>query len=327
MPQLRQNIITGEWVVIAPERAKRPNDYITADTVKTQSKIDCNFCQGGSAYKTKIKKYDSKYIYVAPNKFPAFVEVDDSCQTVSYKVEEDFFRARPSTGGNDIVTIREHDVDLPNFNKAIWTDLLETFKKRYQYFQKEKCVAYTMPIYNHGREAGASVEHPHAQIFASNIIPNIVSREIHHTEKYFEHRGSCAFCDLISHEKKFKKRIIFENRNFVAFTFYAARFPFEIWVLPKKHQSRFDREPSSKLASLADCLIDVFGRLDKTLNDPPLNFFIHNLPNTITETDYYHWHLEIAPRITGYGGFEMGSGTIIDVFSPEKAAGFLKGEK
>lgn len=328
MPQLRQNIITGDWVVIAPERAKRPTDYITADTVKVQSKTDCNFCVGRSAFETRIKKYDTEHIYIMPNKFPVFVENGDAKNTPrSYKVEEEFYRARFSTGGHDVVVIKNHNIDLPHFTRPIWVDLLEAFKKRYQYFDKEKDVVYTMPIYNHGREAGASIEHPHAQIFASNIIPNNISTEIHHTEKYFEHNGTCAFCDLIKHEKEFKKRIVFENKDFIAFTFYAARFPFEVWILPKMHNSRYENESNNKLANLSDCLIDVFKRLNNALNDPPLNFFIHNLPNTITETDYFHWHLEIAPRITGYGGYEMGSGNIIDVFSPELAAKFLRGKK
>jgi len=322
VPQLRQNIITGEWVVIAPERAKRPNDYVTADTVKVQSKTDCNFCEGRNAFNERIKKYDTPNIYISPNKFPAFFELKDHCSPKSYKLEDEFYRARPSSGGHDIVVIKDHDLDLPHFTKTIWIDLLEAFKKRYIYF-KEKCATYTMPIYNHGREAGASVEHPHAQIFASNIIPNIISTELHHSEKYYEHNGSCVFCDLIKHEKEFKKRVLFENKDFIAFTFYAARFPFEVWIMPKNHECSFENQSNESYKLLSDALIDVFNRLNSTLNDPPLNFFIHNLPNTVKETQHYHWHIEVAPRITGYGGYEMGSGIIIDVFSPEIAAKFL----
>jgi UDPglucose--hexose-1-phosphate uridylyltransferase len=121
--------------------------------------------------------------------------------------------------------------------------------------------------------------------------------------------------------------VIFENKDFIAFTFYAARFPFEIWIMPKVHESRYENEPKIKYSSLAECLIDVFGKLNKTLNDPPVNFYIHNLPNTIQETDYYHWHIEIAPRVSGYGGYEMGSGNIINVVSPEQCAKYLLEKK
>lgn len=327
MPQLRQNIITGEWVVIAPERAKRPNDYVTADTVKRQAKGECVFCAGKDEYQRRIKKYDKKHVWVIGNKFPAFIEDDCKTSPRSYKIEDDFYRARASVGGHDVVVIKDHNLDVMHFTKEIWTELLKTFKERYSHFDKHCDVEYTMPIYNHLPEAGASIEHPHAQIFASNIIPNIISREVHQTQKYFEKNGKCVFCELIEHEQKFKVRLVYENKDFIAFTFYAARFPFEVWILPKNHQSKFENEKDGKFNTLSDCLIDVLGKIDKTLNNPPLNLFIHSSPNNIGESSYYHWHIEIAPRITGYGGFEMGSGTIIDVFSPEKAAEFLKGKK
>jgi len=327
MPQLRQNIITGEWVVIAPERAKRPNDFISADTVKRQAKGTCVFCEGTKEYNNRLKKYDHKNLWVITNKFPAFVNDESKISPRSYKVEDDFYRARNAVGGHDVIIIRDHDTDLPYFTKEIWKEILDVFKERYIHFHEHCAVEYTMPIYNHGPEGGASIEHPHAQIFASNIMPNIISREIHQTQQYFDKNGKCAFCELIEHEKKFKIRMLFENKDFVAFTFYAARFPFEIWILPKGHNGCFEKEQEYKYPVLAECLIDVLSKLNKTLNDPPLNIFFHSSPNSIGDTEYYHWHIEIAPRVTGYGGFEMGSGTIIDIVSPEKAAEFLKANK
>lgn len=327
MPQLRQNIVTGEWVVIAPERAKRPNDYVTQDSVRHQSRTGCVFCDSQEPYKNRIKKYDTQHIFLTSNKYPAFIEQSDVASPRSYKVENDFYRARPSIGGHDIVVVRDHDTCLPEFNEIIWQEMFWTFKKRYVDFDKNNKNVYTMAIYNHGSNAGASVEHAHAQIFSSNVIPNIVSRELHHAEHYFEHNGTCVFCDIIKHEKREQLRIIDENKYFIAFTVFAARFPFEIWIYPKKHQSRFENLTHIENIALSKCLKRVFFLLDEKLNDPPLNFFIHNIPNTITETQYFHWHIEIAPRLAKYGGFELGAGTIIDVVSPEKAAEFLNENK
>jgi len=324
VPELRQNIITGDWVVIAPERAKRPNDYVTADTVKRQAKADCVFCEDKSEYSKRTKRYDQKHIWLISNKYPVFLEKHEKSPPRSYKVEDDFYRARAAVGGHDVVVIKDHNLDLPDFSKEIWKELLETFKARYIHFRDHCAVEYTMPIYNHGPEAGASIEHPHAQIFASNVIPNIISREVHNSQQYFEKNGKCVFCELIEHEKKFKTRILYEDKDIIAFTFYAARFPFEVWILPKTHGSQFEKESDSQYSSLANALIDVLGKIASTLNDPPLNIFFHNSPNSIGQSDFYHWHIEIAPRITGYGGYEMGSEMIIDVFSPEKAAKFLK---
>lgn len=326
MPQLRQNIVTGEWVVIAPERAKRPDDFITADTVRHQSYTKCPFCPDKDEYQRRIKKYDTKNTWLIPNKYPAFINDPKNCSARSYKVESDFYRARNSIGGHDLVVVKDHDIDLPKFTKNIWYDLFSTFKERYKFYDKNEKNAYTMGIYNHGSSAGASIEHPHAQIFSSNIIPNIISKEIYTTQKYFENNGECVFCKIIEHEQKEKTRILYEDSSYIAFTVFAARFPFEIWIYPKVHQSRFEDISNGEIKKLANCLIDVFQKLDKTLNDPPLNFFIHSIPNTIQETSYYHWHLEIAPRLAKYGGYELGSGNIIDVISPEQAAQYLKGK-
>jgi UDPglucose--hexose-1-phosphate uridylyltransferase len=203
---------------------------------------------------------------------------------------------------------------------------LTAFKRRYKHYENDHCAGYVMPIYNHGPQAGASIEHPHAQIFTSTIIPNIIEREVHHTQRYFEHNGACAFCDMIAHEKREKVRVIAENRGFIAFTLFAARFPFETWIMPKDHKSCYEDITAEDIELLAKICKEVFGKIGSTLNNPALNFFIHSAPVMFEETVYYHWHLEIGPRLALYGGYELGSGVIIDVVSPEKAAMYLRNE-
>ena len=325
MPQLRQNIITGEWVVIAPERAKRPSDFVLSSVARQQKKEECPFCVGGEAYKNRYREFETKDIYVIPNKYPAFVESEAHVSPRSYKVENDFYRVRPSMGGHDVVVIKDHELDLHEFDRKTWTSLFEMFKLRYEHYDKDHFANYVLPIYNHGPQAGASIEHPHAQIFTSPIIPNIVEREVHHTQNYFEHNGACAFCDLVAHEKHEKIRVVAENRDFIAFTQFAARFPFETWILPKKHKSCFEHITGDEISALAKICRDTFGKIGHVLNNPPLNFFIHSSPTMFEENVYYHWHLEIGPRLSTYGGYELGGGVVIDVVSPEKAAMYLMG--
>lgn len=328
MPQLRQNIITGEWVVFAPERAKRPSDYISITTEKKQKKEDCPFCltSKNSEFERRLKEFDGKFCYVLPNKFPAFIEDSSTCDPKELKIENDFFHLKQSLGGHDVIVLRDHDTDMPKFSIAMWEDIFQVFKKRYEYFEKICNVEYIMPIYNHGPEAAASIEHPHAQIFASSIVPNNIDRELNQTKKYFEAKNSCAFCDLVEHEIKQNTRVLFENNDFVAFVFYAARFPFETWILPKEHQSHFTDLTAVQKENLAKICRQAFNRLDVVLNDPPVNFFIHSAPtqNKGKKLPHYHWHMEIAPRLSNYGGYEMGSGVIIDVIDPESAADYLR---
>lgn len=324
MPQLRQNIVTGDWVVIAPERSKRPSDFIAAETLRNDSKINCPFCLTGHSYtEERLKSYENDSVYVFPNKFPAFLEDKKSCSTRAHRLESDFYNARPSTGGHDVIVIKDHDHNLYEFTHKTWNDLFAMAKRRYGYWRKDCNAEYSMLIYNQGVKAGASISHPHAQIMASNIIPNHISKEIAGSERYFENSGSCVFCDLIAHEKAEKVRVIEENSAFIAFTFYAARFPFEVWVMPKSHFAHFEDEKDSVIGPLAEIMEKVVGRIGKTLERPPLNFFIHDLPTTIDRADYFHWHIEVAPRVSTYGGFELGSGTIIDIIAPEDAAEYL----
>jgi UDPglucose--hexose-1-phosphate uridylyltransferase len=328
MPQLRQNIITGEWVVFAPERAKRPSDYVSVSTEKKRSGGECPFCEdsANSAYKERHEKFDGKYVYVIPNKFPAFVERPELCDPKKYKIEDEFYGMKMALGGHDVIVVRDCDQELPKFTQEIWEDLLRAIDERYNYFKNICNVEYVMPIYNHGPQAAASIEHPHAQIFASSVVPNDVTRELTHTAGYYEREKSCAFCDLIAHEKKQNTRVLFETDDFIAFTFYAARFPFEIWVMPKKHSSDFYKLTAPMKAELAKILRQTFSRLDETLNDPSLNFYIHSAPvkKDGENLDYYHWHIEITPRLSLYGGYELGSGMVIDIITPEAAAEYLR---
>lgn len=327
MPQLRQNIITGEWVVIAPERAKRPSDFIsTTPKVRHDTEEEDVFKVGETAWQERFPQYDTENIFVIPNKYPAFVDTPSHVSARSYRIEDDFYRIRPSVGGHDVVVIKDPDEDLYHFRHETWVDLLEAFQKRYRYFAEDRESIYQMPIYNHGAGAAASIWHPHAQVFASTIIPNNISRELHQSEKHFEHNGTSAFTDMLHHELHEKVRIIAKNKDFVAFAFFAARFPFEIWILPRKHRSHFEDVPRKELINFAKICKEVFSKLGDVLNEPPTNFFIHSAPSSMGELTHFSWHMEIGPRLTNYGGFELGAGMVIDIVSPEKAAAYLRGE-
>jgi UDPglucose--hexose-1-phosphate uridylyltransferase len=197
-------------------------------------------------------------------------------------------------------------------------------QERYRYWQSHEMSQYPMLIYNNGRQAGESINHPHAQIMASKIVPVNIEKELHGSKKYFDVIHHCVFCDLIEQEKSHKVRIVEENDNFIAFTFYAARFPFEMWILPKKHSVHYIDQSTGELGNLSAIMQKVIARLGKTLKNPSTNFYIHDLPPSHGDVEHFHWHLEITPRITNYGGYELGSGIIIDVMSPEEAAEFLK---
>ena len=325
MAKLRQNIVTGKWVVIAPERAKRPEDFVMAAAPKRHLDTQCPFCLTNpeSAYKFSIKEAETKRIYTIPNKYPAFQDDKD----VITESGELYFSTK-SLGGHEVIIVKDHGTEIYEGGWELLDELLSVYQNRYQYFQKNPIVEYAMPIHNLGPEAAASIEHPHSQFFASSIIPNLVEEELTGAKKYFDEKQECVFCAMIDEEKKQQVRVVAENNDFIVFTFFAARFPFEMWLLPKKHGPSLVDISKGERENMAKILYQAISLLNQTLKFPPFNWWLHTVPTKRDHTGgYFHWHMEIAPRVSKFGGYEMGSGIVIDVVSPELAAEFLKKEK
>lgn len=323
MAKLRQNIVTGKWVVIAPERAKRPEDFIMATAPKRNLGNGCPFCltNPNGEYGKSIKDAETDNIYVIPNKYPAFNSTDEEIINES----DDLYFSTKSVGGHEVIIIKDHQKEVYEGGWELLTELFGVYQSRYLYWQKDPTIEYAMPIHNLGPEAAASIEHPHSQFFASSIIPNLVEDELIGSKKFFEDQKKCVFCAMIEEEKKSQIRIVAENEDFIAFTFFASRFPFEIWILPKKHSSAFETISRGEVENMAKVVHECHAKLNASLKFPPLNWWIHTGPTKKDHVgEYYHWHMEIAPRVSKFGGYEMGSGIVIDVVSPELAAQFLK---
>lgn len=324
MPKLRQNIVTGDWVVISPERAKRPEDFVPErKQVKAQSKGSCPFCPpNGEAYLSRIASTETDNLYVLPNKYPAFVSDDEIIQEGG-----DFYTSYKSIGAHEVISFKDHDIEIPDLKEDVLVDLFSTYQKRMAFHDRNPVIEYISIIHNFGSESGASIDHPHSQLFASSIMPPYITKELLGSKKYYQEHKECVFCRMIQEEKQ-EFRIIEENEKFIAFTFFASRFPFEVWILPKEHMPRFESMGHSSLNSLVQVFSSVMKKMANLLNEPPYNFFIHTSPAQTSHTSfYYHWHLEITPRLSKLGGYEIGTGLIIDVVSPESAAKFLRGEK
>ena len=321
MPKLRQNPVTGEFVVIAPERAKRPDDYILAKPIPKKKSLEfCNFCKDGEAYNERIEGTGTKNIYVVNNKYPAFVP-EEAITLDAGKI----YYSQKSIGDHEVIVFLDHDADLEELSAPQFDELFEVYQKRINFYKKNPCVEYVMPIHNHGAEAGESIEHPHSQLFASCIIPNYIQKELCGAKKFYQEEKKCIFCEINKEEKRNGQRIVAENDEFIAYCAYASRAPFEIWISPKEHLENFEKMQPKTRHKLAEIFRKVMMRLHKSLNDPPLNFFLHDSPASSNNHDgFYHWHLEIMPRLTRFGGYEMGSGVIIDIVSPEKSAEFLR---
>lgn len=321
MSKLRQNIVTGKWVVIAPERAKRPEDFVMAAAPKRFVDKQCPFCLTNpqSSYKFSIKEAETKLIYTIPNKYPAFADSDDVIS------ESDLYFSTKALGGHEVIIIKDHQTEIYEGGWELLDELFGVYLNRYLFHQKNPTIEYAMPIHNLGPEAAASIEHPHSQFIASSIIPNYVEDEMSGAAKYFQDKHKCVFCAMIEEEKQQQIRVVAENDDFICFTFFAARFPFEMWVLPKKHVAHFEHISKGERENFAKIVYEAITKLNAALKFPPFNWWLHTGPTKKDHIgEYFHWHMEIAPRVSKFGGYEMGSGIVIDVVSPEMSAQFLK---
>jgi UDPglucose--hexose-1-phosphate uridylyltransferase len=182
-----------------------------------------------------------------------------------------------------------------------------------------------MVFKNVGKVAGASLEHTHSQIIVLPTVPRTVGDEMRGAQQFYDYRGRCIFCDMVAQELDDGERVVLEGEQFVAFEPYASRFPFETWILPKRHASHVEEITRESVAELAYCLKASLQKLEKALNDPAYNYMIHTTPFDLGAVDHYHWHIEIIPRLTKVAGFEWGTGFYINPVPPESAAEFLRG--
>jgi UDPglucose--hexose-1-phosphate uridylyltransferase len=218
----------------------------------------------------------------------------------------------------------DHFRDVADHDVAKVAEIVRGFVSRYRAAAANPRVRYVLPIINHGREAGASLEHPHSQLFAIPLVPDAVQRELDGVARCARERGVCPFCEAVGFELKAGERVILENDGFVAISPFASRVPFETWIVPKAHRPRFEALSDSEELDFADALHSIAGRLKRGLNDPPYNLFIHTTP-TQDAGERFHWHCEILPKLTIAAGFELGTDVFVNVVTPESAADFLRG--
>jgi UDPglucose--hexose-1-phosphate uridylyltransferase len=330
MSEFRQNPVTKQWVLIAPNRGKRPDDYKTYSVMHGVPETDskCVFCPGNEHLNQELGRIpDNKNwdIRIIPNKFHALE------QTAVYRHKE-FYVSHSGDGDHEVIITRKHNepVALQSISTVELT--LRTFITRINELAKQPDLAYVQIFHNHGRDAGASIVHPHYQIIATPIVPPHVHSEMLGCYHYFQNNNACIYCDIIKEEKTVKDRVVFESEHFMVVTAYASRCPFETWILPKRHSARFEDMTEEEIKHLSFVLKVTLGHLYTKLSDPPLNFYIHTMPidrgnaHSAHEEKAFHWHLTIFPRLTIWAGFEYATGIPVNPMPPEETAKFLRGD-
>jgi len=311
--ELRQELVSGDWVVMAKKRAKRHRKL-----------KQCPFCYPQQTKQEKptliIKNKDDEWLLQSvPNKFPAFVPAKHLNKRTVGPI-----KVMDGVGFHEVIFPHRHEGDLAQFDLKETIRLLNAYQYRYRDLMTKRYVKYISIFHNHGKEAGASINHPHSQIIALPVVDPDIASSIEGSKNYYNKNKSCLYCSLIEWQINKKIRVLYKNDDFVVFVPYVSRVPYEIRIYPLEHKPFFERITKPEKENLAKAMQITFKKLFYALGDPPYNMFLHTAPCDGKDYSYYHYHFEIMPRLNIWAGFELGAEMEICSVTPEDAARKLK---
>jgi UDPglucose--hexose-1-phosphate uridylyltransferase len=328
LPELRKDPVTGRWVIISTERRKRPNDFQLLNPSIVREEY-CPFCAGHENLTPReVLAFRNGHapngpgwdVRVVPNKFPA-LQVEGNLD----RAGEGLFDRMNGVGAHEvIIETPDHGKTMATMSEMEIERVLWAYRERVLDLKNDRRFRSIVVFKNHGAAAGATLEHTHSQLIALPIVPDFVREEVDGARKHFVAKERCVFCDIIRQEVTSGERVVHENADIVAIAPYASRFPFEMWFLPRSHGARFEEAPRQVYENLARMLKWILARMDKALESPAFNFIIHSSPLSEDTNEFYHWHLEIIPKLTRVAGFEWGTGFHINPTAPEEAAQVLR---
>jgi len=325
---IRLNKTTREWVIYSTNRGQRPYDFQQENIVQQEAKNhsqNCPFCTGNEHQLGKIllEKQNPEntnwQIRVIPNTFPALTPDGNT-----HRKLEGIYLTMPGYGRHEvIIESAKHNQDIPTMSIQEVEILIDTYHQRYIELMEIDESMMVIIFRNHGKKAGASLIHPHSQIIATSIVPQHRRWQEEEAQRYYDDFGCCIYCEILAFEKENKQRVIQENSSFLAFIPFAAKVPFEIWIMPKKHQADFGSISESEKSDFALILKNILTRLSAKLNNPDYNYVINTAARYKAEEPQVHWYCLIEPRLTTPAGFEIASGIRINPSLPELDAEFL----
>jgi UDPglucose--hexose-1-phosphate uridylyltransferase len=332
MSELRQDIATKRWVIVSKERAKRPHQFLKQMVVQEEPdhRDDCPFCEGNEG-QTPPEVYALRNgsepnqpgwkVRVVPNKFAAL------STSAKWEVKHpEIFTTINGYGSHEvIIETPQHNQTLATLPQEHVQLVLQALLQRMRTLAQDNRIAFVQVFRNHGAAAGTSLVHPHSQLIATPIVPTNIREEIEEARRFYDDRVTCVYCYMLEKELEREERIVLTTDHYVVLAPFASRFPFELMILPRRHSASFVADARTEdVTFLADVLRRTLLLLYRAANNPDYNAVLHTAPLRDSCMDYYHWHIEIVPRLTTPAGFELGSGIYITTAIPEETADYLR---
>jgi len=327
--ELRMDLISGDWVILARNRAKKPDEF---KNPRSKKKGRCPFCdlkeQNIPVFVSANGKTIPRYkdvpknwtVAVVPNKYPALIphfRLDE-------RTEGGLYKKMNAVGFHEVVIARDHKKQLSQLPTKRVKEVIDAYQARYLDMKDKRFVNYISIFHNHGPNSGASIAHTHSQIITTVLLDADFKNALDGAKKYYQKNKECLYCHMTKYELKAKERIVFENKRFVALCPYASKMPFQTIITPKKHLPYFEEITEEEKTDLAEALKAVLHKINKGLRNPSYNFYLHTAPCDEKNHDYYHWHWTVLPKIQEWAGFEIGTKLEIITVAPEQAAQYLR---
>ena len=327
MSEFRQDPTTREWVILAPERGRRPEDFRQQEERAGLPDRDssCPFCPGNEKMTPKevlrVPDAGKWQVRVVPNKYAALTPFNH----IQRRRHDGLFVSTNGVGLHEVI------IETPIHNRQIFDmddkevgDVLRVYRDRYNAIREDSRIRLILIFKNYGEGAGTSLMHPHSQLVATPIVPPYIRRRYEVAWGYYHDTGKCLYCDLRDTEIAVAERVVFQSHHFVVFQPFASKVPFETWIMPKRHLASYGDISEEEIRDLAVALRDTLKALSLHLGQFDFNYVLHTAPVGEDRPGYYLFHIQIIPRLTTMAGFELGSGISISTALPEDTASLLR---
>lgn len=323
--ELRMDVVSEDWVIVAADRKNRPSDYGGGSKkcpfcdINTQN-IPVLVLVNGERVPLYKKVPKDWSVAIIPNKYPALVPYFK----LEERIEGELYKKMNAVGFHEVIVLRDHNKDIGKLSVEKVKELIDAYQMRYLDIMDKKFVNHISIFHNHGPNSGASIIHPHSQIITTVLLDVDMKNALMRAKAYYNKKKKCLYCQMMKYELKSKKRIVFENKHFVVLCPYASKTSFQTIISPKKHLSYFERIKEEEKQDLAEALKVLIHKIDKGLKNPSYNYYLHTAPADDKKHNYYHWHFTVLPKTQNWAGFEIGTRLEIVNISPEDAAKYLR---
>ena len=331
MPEFRRDLLSERWVIIAEDRARRPSDYDLHPTRRNHGR--CPFCAGNevdtphaiAVYPTELRS-GSWQVRVIPNRYPAATLADDplSADPISPESTPRFLR-RPGVGVHEvIIESPQHVVSFSELTEEQALLSLLAYRDRLRAISQLPELSHGIVFKNCRGGGGATLEHAHSQLIATSITPHEVEQELRVSARHFDHSGRCLYCILLQEELEAKVRVVTQTPHFAVYCPFASRFPYESWIVPHEHVGQYESTDASLLRELSGLMRAQINALERLFPETPYNYWIQTAPFGAAEIAFFHWRVQLMPRVTSQAGYEWGTGCFVNPVAPETAAEKLR---